>query len=295
LGFLHSPRRLSIALIAAASTIALTQIASAADLPRKAPVYVPPPVADWSGVYVGLEGGYGWAKESFDNFNPFFSIPSWEPGFDRFPTIGSVNQRAWLFDGFAGVQKQWGSWVLGIEADFDAANIKGSAESSTTQSISGVDGNAPTTVTRSVTVDSKIDELGSVRGKVGFVPAPDWLIYGTGGLAFAHLKNTVTLSETVNYKGSGMVINELNTASASGGASMFGWAAGAGVDWKFWHDAGSAWILGVEYLHYGFGDHTITLADNSSGHTATAWDIAFNSKQSVDTIKGRISYLFSIH
>jgi outer membrane immunogenic protein len=58
-------RRLSIALIAAASTIALTQIASAADLPRKAPAYVPPPVADWSGVYVGLEGGYGWGPSEF--------------------------------------------------------------------------------------------------------------------------------------------------------------------------------------------------------------------------------------
>jgi opacity protein-like surface antigen len=55
-------RRLSIALIAAASTIALTQMASAADLPRKAPAYMPPvPVVDWSGVYVGPEGGYGWA------------------------------------------------------------------------------------------------------------------------------------------------------------------------------------------------------------------------------------------
>jgi hypothetical protein len=58
-------RRLSIAIIAAASTIALTQMASAADLPRKAPVYVPPPpVADWSGVYVALEGGYGWGHQS---------------------------------------------------------------------------------------------------------------------------------------------------------------------------------------------------------------------------------------
>jgi outer membrane immunogenic protein len=290
-------RRLSIALIAAASTIALTQMASAADLPRKAPVYVPPPpVADWSGVYVGLEGGYGWGHQNFDPaIDPFGTAAiayAWER-VDLFPTIDSVRQHGWLFGGFAGVQKQWGSWVLGIEADFDGADIKGSATSSAVaNNVLGCNPCELGTVTRTVTVDSKIDELGSVRGKVGFVLAPDWLIYGTGGLAFAHVKTTVSLSERVQY----VTWQEgPDTASASGGASLFGWAAGAGVDWKFWHDAGSAWILGVEYLHYGFGDHTITLADNSSGHTAPGWDIAFNSKQSVDTIKGRISYLFSIH
>jgi outer membrane immunogenic protein len=281
-------RRLSIALIAAASTIALTQVASAADLPRKAPAFVPPPPpADWSGVYVGLEGGYGWGKQSFDPaFSPFSSeiavvTYEWVPGLDSGPSIGSVTQRGWLFGGFAGVQKQWGSWVLGIEADFDGADINGSATSSTSERIQPCQC-GPGPVTRNVTVDSKIDELGSVRGKVGFVPAPDWLLYGTGGLAFAHVKNTVTLSETDSY-------GETYSGSLSGGTSMFGWAAGAGVDWKFWHDAGSAWILGVEYLHYGFGDHTITLTDNAGS------SFAFNATEKVDTVKGRISYLFSIH
>ena len=65
-------RRLSIALIAAASTIALTQMASAADLPRKAPPIMPAPVpvADWSGVYVGLEGGYGWGHQNLNAVIP---------------------------------------------------------------------------------------------------------------------------------------------------------------------------------------------------------------------------------
>jgi opacity protein-like surface antigen len=143
--------------------------------------------------------------------------------------------------------------------------------------------------------------LGSVRGKVGFVPAPDWLIYGTGGLAFAHVKTNVTDTEsyTVNLP---MLMDPIfSSFTGSNGTSMFGWAAGAGVDWKFWHDAGSAWILGVEYLHYGFGDHTITLADNTGSNTApvTVWNghrsISFNATERVDTIKGRISYLFSIH
>jgi hypothetical protein len=47
----------------------------------------------------------------------------------------------------------------------------------------------------------------------------------------------------------------------------------------------------VSSLHYGVPADTITLTDNlGSGN-----NFAINSKQSVDAIKGRISYLFSIH
>jgi outer membrane immunogenic protein len=287
-------RHVSIAVIAAATTISLTQIATAADITR--PVYkapVPIPVQDWSGIYVGLEGGYGWGHQSFDQaFDPF-GIPSavaWvEIEQILAPTIDSVHQNGWLFGGFAGAQKQWGSAVLGIEADFDGADIKGSAASSA--SLNNVDYVCNTycgkgSVSRSVAIESKIDELASLRGKIGWAFAPNWLIYGTGGAAWAHVKNTVTLSETVIFP---TVETETYTESASGGTSMFGWAAGAGVDWKWPIDAGSAVIFGVEYLHYGFPADTLTLADNFGD------SIAINAKQSVDTVKGRISYLFSIH
>ena len=38
--------------------------ALAADLPRKAPAYVPPapPPYNWTGFYVGLNGGYSWER-----------------------------------------------------------------------------------------------------------------------------------------------------------------------------------------------------------------------------------------
>jgi hypothetical protein len=70
---------------------------------------------------------------------------------------------------------------------------------------------------------------------------------------------------------------------------MFGWAAGAGIDWKWRLDAGSALVFGVEYLHYGFPEQTITLADNNGA------SFAFTAKENVDVVKGRVSYLFSIH
>src|SRR5437763_15039380 len=59
-------RRLTFALVAAISTIALTQIASAADLPRRAPAYEPPllPVAyNWTGCYLGGNVGGHWGRD----------------------------------------------------------------------------------------------------------------------------------------------------------------------------------------------------------------------------------------
>jgi outer membrane immunogenic protein len=302
-------RRLSVALIAAASTIALSQIASAADIARpvyKAPPPAPIPVQDWSGIYVGLEGGYGWGRQSTDAtypgdfFEPLIAAPESFLIIDgglaplQFPGVAvpSVKQDGWLFGGFFGAQKQWGSLVLGIEGDIDGADIKGSGTSSASSAFDHfadgeraicLDGCAPTTLNHDVSIESKIDMLASMRGKIGWSFAPDWLIYGTGGAAWAHVENTITSTETA-------VLPEITTdPSVSGGTSMFGWAAGAGIDWKWRLDAGSALVFGVEYLHYGFPEQTITLADNNGA------SFAFTAKENVDVVKGRISYLFSIH
>src|SRR5689334_23678745 len=80
-------RRISLSLLAAtAMGLIASQAASAADLrmPTKAPApMAAPPVQDWSGIYVGIEGGYGWGHQSFDGFDPFFNAKF--GGNSRFP------------------------------------------------------------------------------------------------------------------------------------------------------------------------------------------------------------------
>jgi outer membrane immunogenic protein len=302
-----------------AATSLTSPAALAADLGRpvyKAPPPAPPP-QDWSGVYVGLEGGYGWGHQ--DNgtvpflLNPkaldnceYSSCSDPQSEFNEFQSflhhnapdvvLGRVKHDGWLLGGFFGAQKQWGSWVLGIEGDVDGANMKGSVAGSSSFSVRPDGGDEFADLSHNVSLQSKIDMLASLRGKIGFAPAPDWLIYGTGGAAFAHVKNTVTDSELLEYGDDGegcpsswVSVCTANSFITSAGTTMFGWAAGAGVDWKLPVDAGSAWVFGVEYLHYGFPEHTIKFTDN------TGVSFAFNAKESVDTIKGRVSYLFSIH
>jgi outer membrane immunogenic protein len=326
-------RRLFVALTSTVSVLAFTHMASAADLRvvTKAPPPLPPPVQDWSGVYVGLEGGYGWGKQNFDQaLDPFFLgkldtrtcfptpplLPSdVDPSHSTctHPTIGSVSQSGWLAGGHAGVQKQWGSWVLGIEASIDAADIKGDVTSANTNlqlfNNSFSCGSSPSpcrvrTVNSSQSLDSKIDLLGFVGPKVGWAWSPNWMIYATGGLAFAHKEDDWSFDQTHFFTrfGTTFPTRQDLAFNGDGGVSMFGWAVGGGLDYKWQLDAGSAVVFGVQYLHYQFGKDTLTLSANGTlgpevaGSTeATNLSIGLGTTETVDVIKGRISYLFSIH
>jgi outer membrane immunogenic protein len=116
------------------------------------PVYEEPVVAsvyDWSGVYLGVQGGYGWADADVT----IFTAP---------PTVGSVDLDGPFVGALAGYNFQSGNFVFGIEGDVNKSWIE----------LDDDDG------------DAEIDWFGSVRGRVGYA----WdrtLLFGTAGIAFA--------------------------------------------------------------------------------------------------------------
>ena len=305
---------------------------------RAAPVVI---VADdWSGFYVGVEVGYGWGRQRHeDTFRARALDPFETVTFDEqpaFPTLhisrvflpnfggplATVKQRGWLAGAFFGAQKQWGSLVLGIEADIDAANIKGSVDTAVNSQqtldsaiinraiilqggnttffdfpIFGVPGGAPNaTVTRTSTIDSKIDELGTLRAKVGFAPSREWMIYGTGGLAWGHTVTTLRATQTVT----GSVLAEVppaaqlafvpfsttSTINAQNGQTLLGWSAGVGMDWKLTPNV----VFGALYLHYEFPAYTLAFGDGGG----RSFNLP-NTRQSADVVKARLSYLIPIH
>ena len=296
--------------------------ARAADMAVKAPLPAPLPVSDWSGVYVGLEGGYGWGKQNtnaISSGDPFTAVITESigalvltpPFFFPDVALPSIKQRGWLLGGFLGAQKQWGNWVLGIEGDIDGADIKGWGTSNASVSSSNqalfTGGNAGLlfnncggpcfTLNQNLSISSKIDALASLRGKVGWSFSPNWLIYGTGGAGFAHVENAVVSTETATISPTLLAVcvfsacnfSANSLSNTSGGTTLFGWAAGGGIDWKLPLNAGSALVFGVEYLHYGFPEQWITISNNAGAIRA------FRANENVDAVKGRISYLFSIH
>jgi outer membrane immunogenic protein len=101
-------------LFVGAFALALGGQALAADLPPppgpapKAPaIYLPPaPVFSWTGIYVGVNGGY-----SFGTVSP--------------TGAGSFNTNGFLGGGTLGGNYQFSNFVIGLEGDFDYNSTKG--------------------------------------------------------------------------------------------------------------------------------------------------------------------------
>ena len=133
--------------------------ASAADLPArmatKAPAYVPPPLYNWSGFYVGINGGGGWGRSDFSGAF----------------TTDSFNTSGGLVGGTLGYNWQMNQVVLGLEGDVDWSNIRGSAPCGGT------------------TCEMKNEWLGTFRGRIGYTGLWDRVMpYVTGGLAVGNIK-----------------------------------------------------------------------------------------------------------
>jgi outer membrane immunogenic protein len=159
-------------LLACVGVVALSGAAAAADLPvapapyYKAPVYAP--AYNWSGFYLGINGGGGWGRSTWTTTGPF-------------DTSGG------LIGGTLGYNYQVNQVVLGVEGDIDWANINGSTNTGCT----AVGGTGCTTGD---------NWLSTVRGRLGYA-ADRFLPYITGGAAFGDVKASgpgLTGTDTTN-------------------------------------------------------------------------------------------------
>jgi outer membrane immunogenic protein len=145
-------------LTALVSLAALTGTAAAADLPRPAPApyYKAPvmaPIYNWTGFYIGINGGGGFGRSTWD-------------------TTGGFNTSGGLVGGTLGYNWQAGQAVFGLEGDIDWANINGTTNTACPLGCK--------------TTDSW---LSTVRGRLGYA-ADRFMPYVTGGAAFGNIKAT---------------------------------------------------------------------------------------------------------
>ena len=154
-------------LLASVGVLAMVGLANAADLPRpvytKAPPYQAPYAYNWTGFYIGINGGGGWGNSTWDSTG----------GFD---TSGG------MVGGTVGYNWQMGTWVLGVEGDIDWADIKG------TTATNCVGGGCTT----------QNNWLGTARGRVGYA-FDRWLPYLTGGAAFGDVQASHPGFEYLHY------------------------------------------------------------------------------------------------
>jgi outer membrane immunogenic protein len=152
-----------------------------------------PPLNTWSGPYAGVTLGYGFSGTTEDETNG-----------------NSIDTSGFLAGGFAGFNYQTGNIVAGAEADLGYNWEDGTNAGLTSES--GFEG--------------------SLRARLGYVIAPDVMLYATAGGAGKKL-------EVSDFAGS-----DENT--------MLGWTAGAGAEMML-----SEQVFGrVEYRYTDFGSDT---------------------------------------
>lgn len=142
----------------ALSVLAVTEAATAADLPLKAPALRA--VYDWTGLYIGAHVGYGFGTSSATLTDPTIAIRHNDHG----GMTGGVQ---------AGYNWRLNSgWLLGVEGDISFPNYlpTNHVVNSVTTALSGA--------------EERWDYFASLRGRVGYTSGA-WLFYATGGLAFA--------------------------------------------------------------------------------------------------------------
>jgi outer membrane immunogenic protein len=235
--------------IVGAIAFGVTAPAFAADLPagtyKAAPAMIPA-FYDWSGFYTGINGGWGSSRNcwTITNDNGNAVAPNSE---------GCHDATGGLAGGQMGFRWQSSSWVFGVEAQGDWADLKGS--------------NPSLTVLIPATNRTQVDAIGLFTGQVGYA----WnnvLGYVKGGAAVTDNKYSTF------FTGTGVQYNAATD-------TRWGGTVGTGLEVSFLPN----WSVAVEYDHLFMGSHNVTFPP-----TSNAVSRADTIKQDVDTVTARINY-----
>jgi outer membrane immunogenic protein len=193
----------------------LAGAAAAADMPMKAAAAH---VFNWTGCYVGLNGGGASGGSNFTS--------RVDPGTHLVDPIdlatvnvlgtGSANDLGFIGGGQAGCNLQNGAFVVGVEGDWDYFGSK--------STFSNPNGILTTLDTVTTTQSLKTSSLATIRPRLGIV-SDRTLIYVTGGAAFAKVSYAQAYADTLNSA----------VGAATGSTTLIGWTVGAGWEWA-WTD-----------------------------------------------------------
>jgi len=213
----------------------------------KAPPPMVAPIYNWGGFYIGLNGGGASSHKCWDINNDLGVAVA--PAFRE----GCHDATGGLFGGQIGYRWQAASWVFGLEAQGDWADLKGS--------------NASLFFAPGTTNSTKVDTIGLFTGQVGYA----WnnvLWYAKGGAAVTHDK----------YNGQFLGVIFDNASETRWGA-----AVGTGIEIGF----APGWSVAFEYDHLFMGNRDVTFTAVGGGLSRVD-----NIHQDVDMGTVRVNYTF---
>jgi outer membrane immunogenic protein len=247
--------------------------ALAADMRVKAPP--PAPVAAWTGVYVGVNGGYGWARSDTTlagtnafcnpilggcgaNFVAGQVLAADVLSAQAVPGVLNPHARGGLVGGTFGFNQQFGYWVAGVETDLAWASIRGSdfrGSGPVVLNPLAPAGTALTSFNGSATASTRLSDFGTLRGRLGFTPVAPLLVYATGGLAYGRVTSDAAVTEvTVGPCGLNLAAGAVGgcpftPAAFNSSSTRAGWTVGGGAEYLIF----GQWSLKAEYLYFDLG------------------------------------------
>src|SRR5881227_4274458 len=206
--------------------LGITVPASAADLAAHPYTKAPPPMMaalyDWSGLYIGANGGYAWSNRCIE-LTAVNVI-------DRVSADPCSNASGGVVGGQIGYRWQASNFVYGLEAQGDWANLRSSAAS---------------VFFPGDTWKSRTDALGLFTGQVGYA----WnnvLWYVKGGAA-------ITSNKYSSFFPVGNVFDAAGVPFNAASESRWGGVVGTGIEFGF----APNWSVALEYDHLFMGSPSV--------------------------------------
>ena len=244
----------------AAVAVAISSAAKADDVLRKAPLSSRS--WSWTGFYVGANiGGSVGSVGSNDAVTvpPSNILP---PLSSQYLTASSNRALAGVIGGGQiGYNWQFGSWLLGAEADWQWSDQRDTLATTANNFLAS-------TITVAYTDEVRIKALGTARGRVGWAQ-DNWLWYVTGGVAWAKIESNYVVNSY--FAGT-----SASPTMASFATTKTGWTIGGGVETAL---SGTNWSTKLEYLYvdlgsttnvlpftYATGSRTLTSSNNIHDH-----------------------------
>lgn len=229
-------KRYLLAATAATLVMAANSPVRASDIGLAGPSY------DWSGGYVGVNGGAAFDNTSIGTdytYTGFRALnPVQQAAVDSLGLDAENDQIVFTGGVLAGYNWQYASFVFGLEGDFNYLGFNRAESKDSSAAINTLYG-----VPRAYEeVTYEADWYGTLRGRLGYAFG-NFLVYGTGGAAYGEVNADSRLTAS-NATASGA------WAGSTSGWN-FGWTAGGGMEYGV-----DNWVLGAEYLYVDLASYS---------------------------------------
>jgi outer membrane immunogenic protein len=255
-------------LVLAISILAASAVgASAADLAARPYTKAPPMVVaayDWSGFYLGGNGGGAWSRQCWA-VDPFSITAGDGTVFAVNGSEGCHTASGATAGGQLGYRWQRAAWVLGLEAQGNWADLSGSNPSQN-PFFAGFANR------------TRVDAIGLFTGQVGYA-WNNFLLYVKGGAAVTHDKYDSFLTAPLGPLAAGFVTDR-------GSETRWGGVVGIGGEYAFTGN----WSVALEYDHLFMGNQDVGVVYDPAFVAALNHNERIG--QDIDMVTARINYRF---